>query len=105
MAELGRQMSDQIRDHFPQCCMAALDMFKPLPLGSTLIIWENHARQVRHAVVSDSGETCAGMTELFGGRFSKLRISFQPGVRRADRGVREFRRQASALLSWWMMCE
>ena len=51
MAELGRQMTDQIRDRFPQCCMAALDMFKPLPLGFYVIIWETHARQVRHAVV------------------------------------------------------
>ena len=33
LGELSRQMTDQIRDRFPESCMAALDMFKPLPLG------------------------------------------------------------------------
>src|ERR1039458_9192233 len=33
ISELSRQMMDQIRPRFPESCMAALEMFKPLPLN------------------------------------------------------------------------
>ena len=33
VGELSRQMMDQIRDRFPECCMAALEMFKPSAAG------------------------------------------------------------------------
>jgi len=69
VGELSRQMMDQIRDRFPECCMAALEMFKPLPLG----FYVRHLGGPTHGKVaslsfSDSGEICPGMTELCGGR-------------------------------------
>ena len=69
LGELSRQMTNQIRDRFPESCMAALDMFKPLPLG----FYVHHLGKPTRGKFatfsfSDSGETCAGMTELWGGK-------------------------------------
>ncbi|HEV2435654.1 MAG TPA: hypothetical protein VG077_06610 [Verrucomicrobiae bacterium] len=69
VGELSRQMMDQIRDRFPECCMAALEMFKPLPLG----YYAHHLGKPTRGKVaslsfSDSGEICTGMMELCGGR-------------------------------------
>jgi hypothetical protein len=102
MAELGRQMSDQIRDRFPQCCMAALDMFKPLPLG----FYVNHLGKPTRGKFatlsfSDSGETCAGMTELFGGKILEV-AHLVPTWRPPGLTVVfvNFGGRPSALLSW-----
>jgi hypothetical protein len=69
VGELSRQMMDQIRDRFPECCMAALEMFKPLPLG----YYAHHLGKPTRGKIaslsfSDSGEICPGMTEFCGGR-------------------------------------
>ncbi|HLZ55239.1 MAG TPA: hypothetical protein VKS19_12220 [Verrucomicrobiae bacterium] len=69
VGELSRQMMDQIRDRFPECCMAALEMFKPLPLG----YYAHHLGKPTRGKIaslsfSDSGEICPGITELCGGR-------------------------------------
>ena len=69
LGELSRQMTNQIRDRFPESCMAALDMFKPLPLG----FYVHHLGKPTRGKFatfsfSDSGEACAGMTELWGGK-------------------------------------
>jgi hypothetical protein len=82
LGELSRQMTDQIRTQFPECCMAALDMFKPLPLG----FYVNHLGKPTRGkfatfCFSDSGETCAGMSEMLGGRIrsvSHLVVSWRP---------------------------
>ena len=64
LGELSRQMTDQIRDRFPESCMAALDMFKPLPLGILRAPpREANAGKFATFSFSDSGDTCAGMTE------------------------------------------
>ena len=68
LGELSRQMTNQIRDRFPESCMAALDMFKPLPLG----FYVNHLGKPTRGKFatfsfSDSGETCGGMKDLWGG--------------------------------------
>ena len=68
LGELSRQMTNQIRDRFPECCMAALNMFKPLPLG----FYVHHLGKPTRGkfatfTFSDSGETCAGMKEFLGG--------------------------------------
>jgi hypothetical protein len=73
MGELGRQMTNQIRDKFPEACMAALDMFKPLPLG----FYVNHLGKPTRGKIatfsfSDSGETCAGKTELWGAKILEV---------------------------------
>ena len=69
LGELSRQMTGQIRDKFPESCMAALGMFKPLPLR----LYVNHLGKPTRGKFatfsfSDSGETCAGMKELWGGK-------------------------------------
>ena len=65
VGELGRQMTNQIRDRFPECCMAALEMFKPLPLG---FFGRRLGKPTRGKFAtfcfSDSGEACAGMTDF-----------------------------------------
>jgi hypothetical protein len=73
LGELGRQMTEQIRDRFPESCMAALDMFKPLPLG----YYAHHLGKPTRGKIatfsfSDSGETCAGMKELWGGNIHEV---------------------------------
>jgi hypothetical protein len=69
LGELSRQMTNQIRDKFPESCMAALDMFKPLPLGFYVRHLGKPTRgKIATFCFSDSGETCAGTTELWGGR-------------------------------------
>jgi hypothetical protein len=69
VGELSRQMTDQIRDRFPECCMAALEMFKPLPLWYYAHQLGKPTRgKVASLSFSDSGEICPGMTEFCGGR-------------------------------------
>jgi hypothetical protein len=73
LGELSRQMTNQIRDRFPESCMAALDMFKPLPLG----FYVHHLGKPTRGKIatfsfSDSGETCAGMKELWGGKILEV---------------------------------
>ena len=71
LGELSRQMTNQIRDKFPESCMAALGMFKPLPLG----FYVNHLGKPTRGKFatfsfSDSGETCAGMKDFAAEKFS-----------------------------------
>lgn len=73
LGELSRQMTNQIRDKFPESCMAALDMFKPLPLG----FYVNHLGKPTRGKFatfsfSDSGETCAGMKDFMGGKIMEV---------------------------------
>jgi hypothetical protein len=73
LGELSRQMTNQIRDRFPDACMAALDMFKPLPLG---YFGHHLGKPTRGKIASlsfsDSGETCAGMTDFLGGPIQEV---------------------------------
>jgi hypothetical protein len=67
LGELSRQMTDQIRDRFPESCMAALEMFKPLPVWYYLHHLGKPTRgKIATFSFSDSGDTCAGLTELWG---------------------------------------
>jgi len=69
VGELSRQMTEQIRDRFPESCMAALEMFKPLPLWYYMHHLGKPTRgKFASLSFSDSGEICPGMTELCGGR-------------------------------------
>jgi hypothetical protein len=102
LVELGRQMTDQIRDRFPQCCMAALDMFKPLPLGFYLRYLGKPTRgKFATFSFSDSGEACAGMTGLFGGKILEV-THLVPTWRPPGLTVvfLNFGGRPSALLSW-----
>jgi hypothetical protein len=73
MAELGNQMTDQIRTRFPECCMAALDMFKPLPLAFFVHHLGKPTRgKFATFCFSDSGEALAGITDIMGGRIQEV---------------------------------
>jgi hypothetical protein len=73
LGELSRQMTDQIRDRFPDSCMAALEMFKPLPLRYYVHHLGKPTRgKMATFSFSDSGETCAGMKELWGGEIREV---------------------------------
>ena len=102
VGELGRQMTNQIRDRFPECCMAALEMFKPLPLG----FYVNHLGKPTRGKIctlcfSDSGEACTGMTDLWGGQIldvAHLVPSWRPpGLTLV---FLRFDRRLSAQISW-----
>ena len=73
LGELSRQMTDQIRDRFPESCMAALDMFQPLPLGYYM---HHLGKPTRNKFAtfsfSDSGETCAGIKTLLGAEIHEV---------------------------------
>jgi hypothetical protein len=73
LGELSRQMTDQIRDRFPDSCMAALEMFKPLPLWYYIHHLGKPTRgKIATLCFSDSGETCAGLKELWGGPIQEV---------------------------------
>ncbi len=102
LEQLGGQMSNQIRDRFPDSCMAALDMFKPLPLG----LYVRHlGRPTRGKFAtfsfSDSGDTCAGTTNLFGAPILDI-THLVPTWRPPGLTVvfLNFSGRLSALLSW-----
>ena len=67
VAELGRQMTNQIRDKFPEACMAALNMFKVIPLGFYVKHLGKPTRgKIASLSFSDSGEACPGMPDFCG---------------------------------------
>jgi len=69
VGELSRQMTEQIRDRFPESCMAALEMFKPLPLWYYMRYLGKPTRgKFASLSFSDSGEICPGMADFCGGR-------------------------------------
>ena len=102
LSELSRQMTDQIRDKFPESCMAALDMFKPLPLG----YYVNHLGKPTRGkfasfCFSDSGESCAGMKDFIGGKILEV-THFVPAWRPPGLMVvfLKFGLRLSAEISW-----
>ena len=102
VAELTRQMTDQIRDRFPDCCMAALEIFKPMPLGYYVRHLESPTRgKVASLSFSDSGEICPGMTEFCGGRILDV-THLIPCWRHPGLTILflRFGNRLSAILSW-----
>lgn len=101
LGELGRQMTDQIRDKFPECCMAALEMFKPMPLGYYATHLGKPTRgKIATLSFSDSGDTCANLPELCGGKIQDV-THMVPSWRPPGFTVLflRFRNRLSALLS------
>ena len=101
LSELSCQMMNQVRDKFPECCMAALDMFKPLPLPLYLRQLGKPTRgKFATLCFSDSGETCAGITDVFGGKILKVTHfvpTWPPGLTIL---FWSFRGRPCALVSW-----
>jgi len=104
--ELSRQMMDQIRARFPECCMAALDLFKPMPLDYYVRhLGSPTGGKFASLCFSDSGESCAGMSELLGGRIQAV-THLVPTWRPPGLTVLfwSFAGELRALLSWVEDC-
>lgn len=102
LGELSRQMTDQIRDRFPESCMAALEMFKPLPLSYYVHHLGKPTRgKIATLCFSDSGEACAGMTNLWGGKIEEV-THLVPSWRPPGLTIifLRFNQRQSALISW-----
>ena len=102
VAELGKQMTNQIRDKFPEACMAALNMFKVLPPGFYVKHLGKPTRgKMASLSFSDSGEACPGMTEFCGGKILDVTHLIpcwsSPGVTML---FLQFANRLSILLSW-----
>ncbi len=102
VAELGRQMTNQIRDKFHEACMAALNMFKALPPGFYVKHLGKPTRgKIASLSFSDSGEACPGMTEFCGGKILDVTHLIpcwsSPGVTML---FLQFAGRLSILLSW-----
>ena len=69
VGELGKQMTNMIRERFPEACMAALNMFKILPTGFYIKQLGKPTRnKLASLSFSDSGEACPGMTDFCGAK-------------------------------------
>jgi hypothetical protein len=102
VGELSRQMTNQIRDRFPEACMAALELFKPLPPGYYVRHLGKPTRgKVASLSFSDSGEACPGMTEFCGGKILDVTHMIpcwrSPGVTVL---FLRFGKKLSVMLSW-----
>lgn len=102
VGELGRQMTSQIRDKFPEACMAALNMFKVLPPGFYVKHLGKPTRgKIASLSFSDSGEACPGMAEFCGGKILDVTHLIpcwsSPGVTML---FLQFGGRLSVLLSW-----
>jgi hypothetical protein len=102
VGELGKQMTNQIRDKFPEACMAALNMFKVLPPGFYVKHLGKPTRgKIASLSFSDSGEACPGMAEFCGTRILDVAHLIpcwsSPGVTML---FLQFGNRLSILLSW-----
>jgi hypothetical protein len=102
LGELTRQFMDQVRNRTPESFLAAMEMFKILPLDFYL---HRLSRPTRGKFASffftDAGETCAGMRDLLGARVTAV-THLAPASRPPGLTVvfSRFRRQLTAVLSW-----
>jgi hypothetical protein len=102
IAELGKQMTNQIRDKFPEACMAALNMFKVIPPGFYVKHLGKPTRgKIASLSFSDSGEACPGMMDFCGARIMDVTHLIpcwrSPGVTVL---FLQFANRLSILLSW-----
>lgn len=102
VAELGKQMTVQIRDKFPEACMAALNMFKVLPPQFYVKhLGKPTKGKIASLSFSDSGEACPGMTEFCGTRILDVAHLIpcwsSPGVTML---FLQFGKRLSIMLSW-----
>jgi hypothetical protein len=102
IGELTRQMMDQVRNRTPESLMAAMDLFKPMPLDFYLHRLGRPTRgKFASFFFSDAGESCAGMNEVLGGRLAAVThlapASRPPGLAVA---FSHFRGQLCVMLAW-----
>ena len=102
IAELTRQMAEQVRNQYPASFLAAMEMFKIMPPGFYAYRLGRPTRGKFAAFFfSDSGETCAGMNELFGAPIAAV-THLAPASRPPGLTIifSRFRRQHSATVAW-----
>ena len=81
IAELTRQMMAQARDRNPESFQAAMELFKPTPLGFYLGQLGRPTRgKFATFFFSDAGESCPGMDEFFGARLAAV-THYAPAAR------------------------
>jgi hypothetical protein len=102
VAELGKQMTNQIREKFPEACMAALNMFKFLTPGAYVKqLGKPTKDKLASLSFSDSGEACPGMTDFCGAKILDVTHLIpcwrNPGVTIL---FLQFAHRLSFLLSW-----
>jgi hypothetical protein len=102
IGELTRQLMDQVRNRTPESFLAAMEMFKVMPLDLYIHRLGQPTRgKFASFFFTDAGETCAGMHELLGARVTAV-THFAPASRPPGLTVvfSRFRRQLTAVLSW-----
>ena len=102
IAEMTRQMADQIRNQCPASFLAAMEMFKIMPPGFyTYRLGRPTGGKFAAFFFSDSGETCAGMNELFGAPIAAV-THLAPASRPPGLTVifSRFRQRHSATVAW-----
>jgi hypothetical protein len=102
LGELGRQMTNMIREKFPEACMAALNMFKVLPPGFYFReLGKPTHNKLASLSFSDSGEACPGMPEFCGAKILDVTHLIpcwrSPGVTAL---FLQFANRLSIMLSW-----
>jgi hypothetical protein len=102
VAELGKQMTNQIREKFPEACMAALNMFKVLtPAAYVKQLGKPTRNKLASLSFSDSGEACPGMTDFCGAKILDVAHLIpcwrNPGVTTL---FLQFANRLSVMLSW-----
>lgn len=102
LGELTQQLMDQVRNRTPESFLAAMEMFKVMPLDFYI---HRLSRPTRGKFASffftDAGETCAGMRDLLGARVTAV-THLAPASRPPGLTVvfSRFRRRLTAVLSW-----
>jgi len=102
IGELTRQMREQVRNRIPESFLAAMEMFKPMPLDFYVGRLGRPTRgKFASFFFSDAGETCAGMNELLGARMTAV-THLAPASRPPGLTVvfSRFRGQLSTVLAW-----
>ena len=102
IAELTRQLTEQIRHRHPESFLAAMEMFKLMPPGFYVHrLGRPTGGKFAAFFFSDGGETCAGMNDLFGAPIMGV-THLAPAARPPGLTVifSRFRRRLNAMLAW-----
>jgi hypothetical protein len=102
IAELTRQMAEQIRNQHPASFLAAMEMFKIMPPRFYVRrLGRPTGGKFATFFFSDSGETCAGMSDLFGAPIAAV-THLAPAPRPPGLTVifSRFRQRHSATVAW-----
>jgi hypothetical protein len=102
IAELTRQMTEQIRNQHPASFLAAMELFKIMPPRFYVHhLGRPSGGKFATFLFSDSGETCAGMNELFGAPIEAVtHLALAPRPPGLTVILSRFRQRHSATIAW-----